>query len=511
MSVIGVVGQQDSVKSPSSSVPPEKKQKKDKLPSKAKKSSDSSSTDSKIAELDSKWSERFNRLEALLLSKSLQLTFSSEVKVAPLHSTPANIPRDSEPFFQPTERTGEDFSAEMHQPASRSRFHTLLQQSALAKVSLFHSINQPASQLTSDRQKPSSSKRTGKGSSATLHQPASQLVTDRPTSRSPQRRTGTDTPALKQKSTSQPSTDRNRPPTSELSSTDPSSLRQKSTGKHHSKPHVDRPASTVATNTGSPSLHRPRKDGASSVASGTDSDMSDLYAEEGELSDDPDLNVMEPDQMPTEEQTYRETMRGIRSYMGWSDIPDIDSTNTASDDNPFSGPKAATPGKVSIQMPTEDWLCKKVAKLNLTLVEGYPSRSSEAGGLLMDQFLRTAELQSKWYGLSSDYKADPAAVSNWSTDSSKLNSCYSRIARQSGLTSTPPASRRISQEALRRWEKSAREATFICNQAASFNRCLFKVQQDMQNQLRNLRVESKGKGSSKSSRYHGRTSASHGL
>ena len=58
--------------------------------------------------------------------------------------------------------------------------------------------------------------------------------------------------------------------------------------------------------------------------------------------------------MPMEEQTYRETVRGIRSYMGWSDIPDIDSTNTASDDNPFSGPKAATPDKVSVQMPTED-------------------------------------------------------------------------------------------------------------------------------------------------------------
>ena len=266
---------------------------------------------------------------------------------------------------------------------------------------------------------------------------------------------------MKQKSTSQPSTDRNRLPASALSSTDPSSLRQKSTGKHYSKPHVDRPASTVATDTGSPSFHRPRKDSAYSVTSGTDSDLSDrplvdLYAEEGELSDDLDLNVMEPDQIPTEEQTYRETMRGIRSYMGWSVIPDIDSNNTASDDNPFSDPKTAIPGKVSVQMPTEDWLCKKVAKLNLTLVEGYPSRSSEASGLLMDQFLRTAKSQFKWYGLSSDHKADPAAVSNWSTESLKIKSGYSRTARQSGLTFTPLASRHISQEALRRWEKSAR-------------------------------------------------------
>ena len=59
--------------------------------------------------------------------------------------------------------------------------------------------------------------------------------------------------------------------------------------------------------------------------------------------------------MPSEEQSYRETMMSIRAYMGWSDIPDLD------------GPKAATPGKVSVQMPTEDWLCKKISKLNLTL------------------------------------------------------------------------------------------------------------------------------------------------
>ena len=98
----------------------------------------------------------------------------------------------------------------------------------------------------------------------------------------------------------------------------------------------------------------------------------DLYAEEGELSDDPDLTA-EMEQIPSEEQTYRETMKVIREYMGWSDIPDLDSANTASDDNPFSGPKAGMPGEVSVQMPTEDWLCKKIGKLNLTLVEGYPS------------------------------------------------------------------------------------------------------------------------------------------
>ena len=74
----------------------------------------------------------------------------------------------------------------------------------------------------------------------------------------------------------------------------------------------------------------------------------------------------------------------------------------------------------------------------------------------------------------------------------KLNSSYSRIVRYTGLGSTPPASRRISQETLRRWERSAREASIVCNQSASFNRCLVKVQQSMKDQLKS---EQKGKGS----------------
>ena len=104
------------------------------------------------------------------------------------------------------------------------------------------------------------------------------------------------------------------------------------------------------------------------------------------------MTVTDPDQALSEEPTYRETIRGIRSYMGWSNIPDMDSSNTASDDNPLSGPKVPVPGKLSVQMPTEDWLCRKLSKLNLTLDEGYPSHSSEAGGLMKDQFLETSKV-----------------------------------------------------------------------------------------------------------------------
>ena len=174
------------------------------------------------------------------------------------------------------------------------------------------------------------------------------------------------------------------------------------------------------TDTGSPHLHQQSKDSASIGSSEAGSDLSDrppvdLFVEEGELSDEQDIAATEknkPDQTPSAEQTYRETMRGIRSYMGWSNIPDVNSSNTASDDNPFSGPKAPVPGKVSVTMPTEDLLCKKLSKLNVTLTEGYPTRSTEAGRLMKDQFLRPAKSQSRWYALHSEKKGDSSTVAS---------------------------------------------------------------------------------------------------
>ena len=41
----------------------------------------------------------------------------------------------------------------------------------------------------------------------------------------------------------------------------------------------------------------------------------DMYVEEGELSDDQDATITDPDQSLSEEQTYRESMTGIRSTL----------------------------------------------------------------------------------------------------------------------------------------------------------------------------------------------------
>ena len=115
----------------------------------------------------------------------------------------------------------------------------------------------------------------------------------------------------------------------------------------------------------------------------------------------------------------------------------------------------------------------------------------------MDHFVRLPKPQTKWYGIYSDQQLYPATVTSWNTGPSKLNNSFGRIARKAALAATPPASRRILQDTLRRWERTAREASVVCNQTTSFNRCLFKVQGDMQTQIKVIRGDNKGKVSNK--------------
>ena len=51
---------------------------------------------------------------------------------------------------------------------------------------------------------------------------------------------------------------------------------------------------------------------------------------------------------------------------------------------------------------------------------------------------------------------------------------------------------------LRKWEKAAKETSYICNQSAGFNRCITKIQVSVQENLKTLQTElSKGKSSAK--------------
>ena len=195
----------------------------------------------------------------------------------------------------------------------------------------------------------------------------------------------------------------------------------------------------------------------------------------------------------SEEASYRETIRGVRSFMGWHKVPEFESVSS-SEDNPFAGSHVQSTGKVSVKLPVDDWLCKKMEKINLTITEGYPARNTETTGLLKDQFIKPPRL-SRWYGMHTEKKdCDNTTVCSWSPELAKLNSSFSQVARRS-LPTAPP-SRAFSQDMLRHWERAAREQTVMCNQAAGLSCCLSRVQDAMFSQLKTSHLDSrKGKSS----------------
>ena len=147
--------------------------------------------DSKIAQLDEKWSDRFNRLEAILLARSIEPTFSSAVKVTPTHSPPASAVHTTEPFIKPvqpvpanSEFTGTGFSAEKHQMTSQTEINRPTTASMLPGTGFSAVKHQPTSKARSSQQA-SFTELPGTGSSAAKHQPTSKAQSIRPTSTEP--------------------------------------------------------------------------------------------------------------------------------------------------------------------------------------------------------------------------------------------------------------------------------------------------------------------------------------
>ena len=111
-----------------------------------------------------------------------------------------------------------------------------------------------------------------------------------------------------------------------------------------------------------------------------------------DLSADRDVSRDDPDSEPTEEANYRETMRGVRSFMNWHKVPEFETVSSTADDNPFAGARVRPTGKVSVKLPVDDWLCRKMSSLNLTLTEGYLTRNTDNTGFLRDQFIKLPDL-----------------------------------------------------------------------------------------------------------------------
>ena len=73
----------------------------------------------------------------------------------------------------------------------------------------------------------------------------------------------------------------------------------------------------------------------------------------------------------------------------------------STEDKPFAAPKQQPVGKVSVNLPTDNWLCTKMEGLNLTLAQGYPSRGSETPGLQRTSLSSTVNLMLSGTGSTS--------------------------------------------------------------------------------------------------------------
>ena len=202
--------------------------------------------------------------------------------------------------------------------------------------------------------------------------------------------------------------------------------------------------------------------------------------EEGEVSSD---NFEKPEL--TEDMTYRETVRSIRSFMGWDHIPPFESDLSEPDksNNPWKGKAPKRPARVSVAMLPDDWLCQKLEKLNTVVAEGYLSHAQDSAGLKRDQFIKVPKTRSRWYQMHTIRTEGPhrpgKSLFSWANSEAKVNSQFPRITKASAYPSTGPPSRPISQEYLHRWEKSEKENSYLVNYAAGFNRCTSELQDCM--------------------------------
>ena len=186
--------------------------------------------------------------------------------------------------------------------------------------------------------------------------------------------------------------------------------------------------------------------------------------------------------------------------MCWHHIPTFETNYSEPDksNNPWKGKNPRKPTQISVAMSPDDWLCQKLERLNLIAVEGYPLKSQNSAGHKRDQFIKVPKSQSKWYTMHLLKPEGPhrpgRSFFNWRNTESKVNSQFPRITKASTYPSTGPPSGPISQESLRRWERAAREDSYIVNHAAGFSRCSTELQDKMSQNIAILSSHlSKGK------------------
>ena len=322
------------------STPTKKKRHSDGSPKFSKRKHSSKSTSEDLKSLDDKWSERFSRLEALLLSKSFT------VPVEPVR--PSTVVTREHPFFDLGASSSVVSAGLVTEGTSPSLVQTTGKAVQLSATQ--PPLEVPGTKAVQDVSKSATRPVQDSGTSDVATQPL----------QAPGAETAT-----------QPLQAPGAGPEVLPIGNDPAQLDQSLSGgrtveiagESESEPELDRePASAASVNV------------------------------QGDLPED------STDQDLSEEANYIETIRGVRSFMGWHQIPDFDSASSSLDDNPFAGSRVKPTSKVSVKLPVDEWLCRKFDRLNLTVAEGYSSRNTETSGLLRDQFVKPPR-SSKWYDI----------------------------------------------------------------------------------------------------------------
>ena len=290
------------------STPTKKKKRTDGSPKSNKRRHSSKPTSDDLKSLDEKWSERFSRLEALLLRKS----FTVPVK-------PSTVVTREHPFFDPGASSSGLSTVLFTEGTGPSLVQTTGEAAQLSATQ--PPLGVPGTNAVQDVCKSATRPVQGPGTSDVATQPLqapSAELANQPL-QAPGAGTATQPPQA-------PSAGPEVLPTSyDATQLDQSLSGGRSaeiTGESESEAEMDgEPASPASANA------------------------------QGELPED------STDQDLSEEANYRETIRGVRSFMGWHQIPEFDSATSSLDDDPFSGSRVKPTGKVSVKLPVDEWLC----------------------------------------------------------------------------------------------------------------------------------------------------------
>ena len=278
-SEVTLLGRVNTDKTSSVESTPKKKKCSDGSPKSSKRRHSSKPTSDDLKSLDEKWSERFLRLEALLLNKAFA------VPVRPVN--PSAVVTREHPFFDPGASSSVMSTGLVTEGTSSSLVQTTGEAAQLTATQ--PPLGVPGTIAVQDVSKSATRPGQGPGTSdvATqpLQAPGAEIATQPPQAPGAGPEvlpTGNDAMQLDQSL--------------------PGVRTDEIAGESDSEAELDRePASPNSVNA------------------------------QGELPED------STDQDLSEEANYRETIRGVRSFLGWHQIPDYDSASSSLDDNPFTG------------------------------------------------------------------------------------------------------------------------------------------------------------------------------